>query len=138
MRNPTTGEEVHVVFNPGRSTLSSAFDGFIILPDPVTGQNMRNYPVSHIRRLKFSNDNEILLSDRGTINLRTNSIVLSTPGIPSSSPLTIERNWIRRDDRDFLWLPQEYRDGQTAIHGNALAFGLHSGQVSILHFDFSV
>ena len=50
--------------------------------------------------------------------------------------LLLKDNWIRQDNSNFLWLPQEYRDGVSAFHDKNVAFGLNSGQVSILQFHF--
>lgn len=87
--------------------------------------------MGYITTLNFTNDDKNLLSNRGTINF------VSTPGFFSSQTLMIKNSWIRRDNRDFLWLPQEYRDGCSTFHDNTFAFGSHLGQVSILKFVFS-
>ena len=141
LQNPETGKMLHYNLNPRSPTLRPPYEAWTIVPDPVTGQNMRDSKVEFLRKLEFSNDNGILFSDEGIIDLKANTMVLSDHAIPSNSPLTVEDCWVRWDDRDFLWLPREYRGthgvAQIAIRGSAVAFGLRSGQVSILQFDLS-
>ena len=90
--------------------------------------------MGYITRLDFANDNENLLSNGGVIDIKKKSIMALTPNLSSDQSLMIKDNWIQRDNRNFLWLPQEYREGRSAFYNNAFAFGLHSGQVSILQF----
>lgn len=127
-----------VAFSQDGSLLASASDDQTIrLWNPATGQEVQKLEgMGYITMLNFTNDNKNLLSDRGTINIQKKSIIVSTPNLSSDQMLMVKDSWIRRDERDFLWLPQEYRHGCSAFCDNSFAFGLHSGQVSILQFDF--
>ena len=142
--NPTTGQEVQkleghtsevsaVAFSQDGSLLASvSYDQTVRLWNPTTGQEVQKFEnMRYITTLKFTNDDKNLLFNRGTINIKKKSVFVST------QTLMIKNSWIRRDNRDFLWLPQEYRHGCSTFHDNTFAFGLHSGQVSILKFVFS-
>jgi hypothetical protein len=49
----------------------------------------------------------------------------------------IKNDWVQRDHRDLLWLPQEYRSDCSALYGSELAIGRYSGQVSFIQLDQS-
>ena len=93
--------------------------------------------VGNNKTLNFTNDNTVLLSDHGTLLIGKESHFVPTSELSSSQTLMIEGNWIRQDNYNFLWLPQEYRSSCSAFYDNTFAFGLHSGQVSFLKLDFS-
>ena len=125
-----------VAFSQDGSLLASAsYDQTIRLWNPATGQETQKLEeIGFISRLDFANDDENLLFDHGTINFKDKSTVFSTAKLSSDQSFMRKDNWIRRDDSNFLWLPQEYRDCRLAFYNNTLAFGLSSGQVSILQF----
>ena len=127
-----------VAFSQDGSLLASASDDQTVrLWNPATGQEVQKFEtIGYITTLYFTNDDKILLTNRGIINIKKKFVFVSTPESFSNQTL-IKHSWIQRDSRDFLWLPQEYRAGCSTFHDNTFAFGLHSGQVSILKFDFS-
>lgn len=87
--------------------------------------------------LKFTNGDNVLLTDHGAINIEKGVALVRTTEFSLNQTLVIKDRWIRRGNHDLLWLPQEYRSCRHAYHNNTIAFGLESGQVSVLDFDFS-
>ena len=128
-----------VAISQDGSLLASALDDQTVrLWNPATGQEIQNFEnIGYNTTLNFTNDDKNLLFDHGTMNIKKKSIFSSTPEFFLNQNLMVKDSWIQRDSRNFLWLPQEYRDGYSIFHNNTFAFGLHSGQVSILKFDFS-
>ena len=148
--NPATGQEVQkleghtspvnaVAFSQDSSSLASvSYDRTVRLWNPATGQEVQKFEnMGYIRKLNFTNDDKNLLTDQGTLSIKKKFISIPTPESSSHQTLMIRNNWIQRDNRNFLWLPQEYRDSCSTFYNNTFAFGLHSGQVSILNIDFS-
>jgi len=89
-----------------------------------------------IDTLSFTNDNKVLLTNRGIIDIEKGSIPVSAPKSSPNQTLMIYGSWIRQGSRNLLWLPQEYRSSLSAFHGNTFAFGLYSGQVRFIELDF--
>jgi hypothetical protein len=52
-------------------------------------------------------------------------------------PLTmaLSRHWIRRYEKDFLWLPYGYRGSCSAFYGNKLVIGQALGAMSFFQFS---
>ena len=148
--NPVTGQEVQklegytssvqtVVFSQDGSLLASTlYDQTVRLWNPATGQEVQKLEnVGRSTTLNFTNDNQNLLFDHGTWNIEKKAISVLTPELSSNQTTIIKNSWIQQDDRDFLWLPQEYRSGRSTFRNDTFAFGLPSGQVTFLAFDFS-
>ena len=128
-----------VVFSQDGSLLASAsHDRTVRLWNPATGQEIQKLGnVEYNTTLIFTNDNKNLLFNHGTILVRKESLFVPTSELFSNQTLITEGNWIRQDSYDFLWLPQEYRNGCSTFYNNTFAFGLHSGRVSFLKLDLS-
>ena len=105
--------------------------------DPAAGQEVLKLEFENlIKTLSFTNDNKILLTNQGTIEIEQGSrLVLPPESSPNQTSMKYG-NWIRQESRDLLWLPQEYRNCSSAFNGNTFAFGLHSGQVNFIELDF--
>ncbi len=128
-----------VAFSQDGSLLASASDDETVrLWNPATGQEIQKLGnVGYNATLIFTNDNQKLLFNHGTMLIGKESLFVPTSELVSNQTLIIEGNWIRQDNYNFLWLPQEYRNNQSTFHNNTFAFGLHSGQVSFLKLDLS-
>ena len=132
-----TREVTAVAFSPDGSQLASASsDQTVRLWDPATGQEVQKLEIGEpIDTLCFTNDNKVLLTNHGTIDIEKGSIPVLAPESSLNQTLMTHGSWIRQGSRDLLWLPQEYRSGLSAFHGNTFAFGLHSGQVSFIELN---
>jgi hypothetical protein len=69
------------------------------------------------------------------MSINDESIALSDYGTFTRITIMMKNNWVQRGDRNFLWLPQEYRNTYSAFHSNILGIGLNSGQVSFIQLD---
>jgi len=151
--NPSTGQRVQtleghtcwvhtVAFSHDDSLLASASGDFTVrLWNPSTGQQVQkleNVPGtgSVSLTISFTTDNKTLLTNRGVVPINDES----TPSLNygSLTDNTMVRNgWVQCGNRNFLWLPQEYRDACSAFYGNTLAIGLNSGPVCFVQLDRS-
>ena len=121
----------------GSLLASASHNKTIRLWDLATNQEIQKFEdLAYTTTLSFTNDDRILLTDIGTINIREKRVLVRPTKFSSNQTLMIKNSWIRQGSHDLLWLPQEYRSGVSAFHDNTFAFGLDSGQVSILEFDF--
>ena len=148
--NPATGQEIQkleghtstvtkVIFSQDGSLLASASnDQTIRLWNPATNQELQKFEdLTYTRTLSFTNDDKVLLTSTGPINIEEKRVLVRATEFSSTQTLIIRDSWIRQGSHDLLWLPHEYRRGVSAFHDNTFAFGLHSGQVIYLEFDFS-
>jgi WD40 repeat protein len=139
--NPCTGKAVQrlqghtdyinaFAFSPDGSLLASASsDKTVRLWNPRTGQAVQTLDdVPVIQTIGFTIDNKALITNRGAISLT---------GESTYNAIMIRDNWVRKGNRNFLWLPQEYRSAITAFYGNIFVFGLSSGQVSFIQLDIT-
>lgn len=134
-----TGWVSAVAFSQDGSLLASASgDQTVRLWNPATGQEIQKLEnVGYNTTLIFTNDNKNLRFDHGTMLIEKESLLVPTSEVFSNQTLIIEGSWIRQDNHNLLWLPQEYRNCCLTFNDNTFAFGLHSGRVSFLKVDFS-
>lgn len=128
-----------VAFSQDGSLLASAsHDQTVRLWNPATGQEIQKLGnVGYNTRLFFTNDDKALFFDHGTMLIEKESLFVSISELFTNQTLIIKGNWIRQDNYDFLWLPQEYRNSCSTFQNNTFAFGLYSGRVSFLKLDLS-
>ena len=145
--DPRTGQEVQtlkghtgtvnaVAFSRDGSLLASgSADRTVRLWNPSTGQEVQKHEnISGVTTISFTIDNKTLLTNRGAMSINNEATTLSDYGSPA---YIIRNDWIQRGNRNYLWLPQEYRTNYSAFCGNILALGRNSGQVSFIQFDES-
>lgn len=128
-----------VAFSQDGSLLASAsHDQTVRLWNPATGQEIQKLGnVGYNTRLFFTNDDKALFFDHGTMLIEKESLFVSISELFTNQTLITKGNWIRQDNYDFLWLPQEYRNSCSTFQNNTFAFGLYSGRVSFLKLDLS-
>jgi WD40 repeat protein len=94
------------------------------------------------RRLKFSADGRELVTDCGRFHIAT--AMWTTSDATDSSSLGKDVNfvrysyvteWIQFDDKDLLWIPDEYRTDSRDAQGGTVALGQNDGSVLIMMFS---
>ncbi|KAK0714784.1 hypothetical protein B0H67DRAFT_536753 [Lasiosphaeris hirsuta] len=128
-----------VAFSPDGTTLaSSSRDRTVRLWDVATGEHQRTLEVqTTLRRLLFLDNDGCLETDRGLLRMTPSSASTCTYQKPGSSRLFVGEKWIRRDGKDLIWLPPDYRVLHVAIYGCTIALGHASGQVCLFRLAFN-
>jgi hypothetical protein len=96
--------------------------------------------------LEFSEDGRDLFVCYSRIHITTATLTTGELYYPSLFGKEIElwgdpsREWVRFDDEDLLWIPDEYRanDMRSDARGGTVALGQADGSVMILTFDLSL
>jgi WD40 repeat protein len=148
--NPTTGQELQKLNGHTRQVSAVAFsqDGSLLVSDswdqtvrlwnPTTGQEVQKFEnVPEISTIGLSIDNNTILTNRGAVSINNGSSPDLALESSTNETYMIKNGWIQRNNRNFLWLPQEYRSTHSAFCDNTFAFGQHSGQVSFIQLDHS-
>ena len=146
--NPSTGQEVQklaghtdwvraVAFSADGSLLASASaDQTVRLWNPSTGQEVQKFKDElFITTIKFTVENKTLLTNRGALSIDDRLLPGQAIEPLTNETIVIKNEWIRRGERNLLWLPQEYRSGCSAFSGNTIAIGLNSGQVRFIQLN---
>jgi WD40 repeat protein len=113
---------------------SASHDKTVRLWDVATGTANQMFKIDTVvTRLSFSEDGRYLETNRGILNLNSDS-----PGmclqVESTSAIFIDAEWVTRGGQNLLWLPPDYRATCCAVHNNKLVLGHASGMVTYLEF----
>lgn len=86
--------------------------------------------------MDFSSSGPYLITNKGSISIQPShgNCALNLPE-PNVGPFLQDHQWVGIRGKRLLWLPRECR-GHSAIHGDTLAIGNSTGQVSII--DISI
>ncbi|KAK1589766.1 Quino protein amine dehydrogenase, partial [Colletotrichum navitas] len=72
-----------------------------------------------------------IVTDTGVVAFTDSATTLTTVGIG----LSRDRCWITWNDQKLLWLPVEFRYGETAVRGSTVVIGCDSGRLIVFRFS---
>src|SRR3569833_353715 len=95
-----------------------------------------------VNHLSFDETGSYHRTDQGIISLETPSRMMSHGSQSISPQLPYIRGpgisvgaWITWNGQNLLWLPPDYRPGQSAVAGSTVAVGCPSGRVVLFPFE---
>ena len=115
----------------GKKIVSGSGDRTVRLWNVSTGEEVRRFRTTRtVTQLVFDEQGTSLSTNEGSLSLRP--YLGSSQSSNVLRPLSVElhQNWIRREGRDTLWLPYEYRGGRSSSHLDTLVIGQLSGAMS--------
>ena len=112
----------------------NATECMISIYETSTGKIQEVFEHSSVGRwLEFHPTFPYFDTPRGQISFKTVINHSAKPPMDEIMRFKIQGNWIYRNNRKLLWLPDEYR-GLTTVFGNLFAIGLQSGEVIMIEF----
>ena len=132
----THGVEIVTFSLNGQLLASASYDNTIRLWNVKKREATQKISTNQlIHELSFSADGSHLIIDGELIKINHVSLDVDQSYLESSPCLMVRGDWVAKEMQDILWLPSEYRPTCAAAHGNRIAMGLASGQVSFTEID---
>ncbi|KAL0932792.1 beta transducin-like protein HET-D2Y [Colletotrichum truncatum] len=140
------GDVDSVAFSSEGTQLASASsDQTVKIWYSATGQCLRTFDMFRtLYSLRFSETNEILHTDIGSIDLKNTFAISTTASVTGITmtecprfcgyAISADGTWITRDSENLLWLPPVYRSRRSAVAGSTLVTGCASGHVQFFWF----
>lgn len=138
-----------MVFSQDNRLIASSNFRALEVWDTQSGQTLLSVAIGDLGRMEFSEDGGDLFLGRSRIHIATATLTTRALKYPSLFGKDVgfdagfdagSREWVRFDDEDLLWIPDEYRVDRrkSDARGGTVALGQADGSVMILTFDLSL
>ncbi|KIL90265.1 hypothetical protein FAVG1_05995 [Fusarium avenaceum] len=118
-----------------RMVVASSKDQTIRLWDPETKSSQGLYEANvPIDKVSFSRNGQNVDTNRGVVALDYFSPSFASLALNRPYCLFVNQDWLRRDKKDAIFIPQEYRSNVLATQGKTMILGHSSGRISFIHF----
>ena len=91
--------------------------------------------LSSFKKMSFCQEDTALRLESGVLDIRVTSAGSSILSLGSKSDIFCTKDWIFRDNRPLMWLPDAYRSAQTKYQNKRLVLHHDSGRIALLEFS---
>ncbi|KAF5672301.1 vegetative incompatibility het-E-1 [Fusarium heterosporum] len=125
-----------VGFSPdNRIIVSSSDDQTIRLWDTESKSSQGSYEAHvPIDTVSFSHNGQNIKTDRGVVPLDYFSSSFPSLALNRPYSLFITKEWLRRDKKNAIFIPEEYQPSVIATQGKEMILGHSSGRISFIQF----